>query len=67
MQEEKLTYEEAITRLENLTAQMEKGEITIDQMADKLRQAQNWMKLCREQLYKAEKKCQSLLDVGEKE
>ncbi|MGM9672785.1 MAG: exodeoxyribonuclease VII small subunit, partial [Bacteroidaceae bacterium] len=49
MQEEKLTYEEAITRLENLTAQMEKGEITIDQMADKLRQAQNWMKLCREQ------------------
>lgn len=67
MQEEKLTYEEAITRLENLTAQMEKGEITIDQMADKLRQAQNWMKLCREQLYEAKKKCQSLLDVGEKE
>ena len=67
MQEEKLTYEEAITRLENLTAQIEKGEITIDQMADKLRQAQNWMKLCREQLYEAEKKCQSLLDVGEKE
>ena len=28
-----MTYEEAITRLENLTAQMEKGEITIDQMA----------------------------------
>ncbi|MGN0233203.1 MAG: exodeoxyribonuclease VII small subunit [Bacteroidaceae bacterium] len=67
MQEEKLTYEEAMKQLENLTAQMENGDITIDQMANKLRQAQKWMKQCREQLYEAEKKCQSLLDVSEKE
>lgn len=67
MEEEKLTYEEAMKRLENLTAQMENGDITIDQMADKLRQAQIWMRQCREQLYEAEKKCQSLLEINEKE
>ena len=51
MQEEKLTYEEAMQRLEDLTKRMESGEITVDQMAESLRQAQKWMKQCREQLY----------------
>ena len=67
MQEEKLTYEEAMQRLEDLTKRMENGEITVDQMAGSLRQAQKWMKQCREQLYEAEKNCNSLLDVNEKE
>ena len=67
MQEEKLTYEEAMQRLEDLTKRMESGEITVDQMAESLRQAPKWMKQCREQLYEAEKNCNSLLDVNEKE
>ena len=67
MQEEKLTYEEAMQRLEDLTKRMESGEITVDQMAESLRQAQKWMKQCREQLHEAEKNCNSLLDVNEKE
>ena len=67
MQEEKLTYEEAMQRLEDLTKRMESGEITVDQMAESLRQAQKWMKQCREQLYEAENNCKSLLDVNEKE
>lgn len=67
MQEEKLTYEEAMQRLEDLTKRMESGEITVDQMAESLRQAQKWMKQCREQLYEAGKNCNSLLDVNEKE
>ena len=67
MQEEKLTYEEAMQRLEDLTKRMESGEITVDQMAESLRQAQKRMKQCREQLYEAEKNCNSLLDVNEKE
>lgn len=67
MQEEKLTYEEAMQRLEDLTKRMESGEITVDQMAESLRQAQKWMKQCREQLYEAKKNCNSLLDVNEKE
>ena len=50
MQEEKLTYEEAMQRLEDLTKRMESGEITVDQMAESLRQAQKWMKQCRVQL-----------------
>ncbi|HBC29228.1 MAG TPA: exodeoxyribonuclease VII small subunit [Prevotellaceae bacterium] len=67
MQEEKLTYEEAMHRLEQLAARMENGEIAIDQMAENLSQAQKWLKQCREQLYEAEKRCDSLLEVNEKE
>ena len=67
MQKEKLTYEEAMQRLEELAQRMESEEITVDQMAESLRQAQKWMKQCREQLYEAEKNCKSLLDVNEKE
>ena len=67
MQEEKLTYEEAMQRLEDLTKRMESGEITVDQMAESLRQAQKMIKQCREQLDEAEKNCHSLLDVNEKD
>lgn len=67
MQEEKLTYEEAMQRLEELAKRMENGEITIDQMADSLRQAQEWMKYCRQRLYEVEKNCDSLLGLDEKE
>ncbi len=67
MQKEKLTYEEAMQRLEDLAKRMESGEITVDQMSDSLKEAQKWMKQCREQLYAAEKNCKSLLEVNEKE
>lgn len=67
MQKKKLTYEEAMQRLEDLAKRIENGEITVDQMAENLRQAQEWMKYCREQLYEAEKNCDSLLEVNEKE
>ena len=67
MQEDKLTYEEAMQRLEDLAKRMENGEISVDQMADSLQEAQKWMRQCREQLYEAEKNCKSLLEVNEKE
>ena len=65
MQEE-LTYEQAMQKLEEMAAQMERGEIGIDIMAERLREAQKLMKYCREKLYEAEKNCKSLLNVEEK-
>ena len=66
MQEE-LTYEQAMQKLEQMASQMEQGEIGIDEMADRLREAQKLMKYCHEKLYEAEKNCNSLLSVEEKE
>ena len=64
MQEE-LTYEQAMKRLEAMAQQMESGDIGIDEMAERLREAQELMKYCHEKLYEAEKNCKSLLNVEE--
>ena len=61
-----ITYEQAMQRLDALAAKMEKNEIGLDEMAERLREAQELMKYCRECLYEAEKNCNSLLNVYEK-
>lgn len=66
MQEE-LTYEQAMQQLETIASQMEHGNIGVDELADKLSQAQQLMKFCHNKLYEAEKSCNSLLNVSEKE
>ena len=63
---EQLTYEQAMQRLEAMAQQMERGDIGIDVMAERLREAQELMKFCHEKLYEAEKNCKSLLNVEEK-
>lgn len=64
MQEE-LTYEQAMQKLEVLTKQMEHGEISIDEMAKRLQEAQSLMQFCKERLYESEKNCKSLLQMDE--
>lgn len=64
--EKGMTYELAMRKLEELASQMERSEVGIDEMADRLRQAQELMKYCHEKLYEAEKNCKSLLSIEEK-
>ena len=64
--QEKLTYEQAMRKLEEMAKQMEQGEIGIDDLAARLREAQKLMKYCHEKLYEAEKNCNSLLNIEEK-
>ena len=63
---EQLTYEQAMQQLEAMAQQMENGKIGIDELAERLREAQKLMKYCHEKLYEAEKNCKSLLNVEEK-
>ncbi|MBQ7461747.1 MAG: exodeoxyribonuclease VII small subunit [Bacteroidaceae bacterium] len=67
MMQEELTYEEAMQKLEAMAQQMEQGKIGIDELAERLREAQKLMTYCHEKLYEAEKNCKSLLNVEEKE
>ncbi|MBR4757499.1 MAG: exodeoxyribonuclease VII small subunit [Bacteroidaceae bacterium] len=60
MQEE-LTYEQAMAKLEALAQQMEHDEVPIDQMATRLREAQQLIAFCRERLYAADKAVQEIL------
>lgn len=63
MQNKKMTYEQAIDRLEQLAQQMEQGEVPIDEMVTRLREAQTLIKQCRQQLTKADEQVRQILDV----
>ncbi len=60
-EEESLTYEQALERLERLTREMEVGDIGIDRLAESLEEARRLLAYCRERLTQAEKSCSSLL------
>ncbi len=61
------TYEEAMARLEKITAQIESGELDIDHLCDKLKEAQELIKFCKDKLYKTDENIQKILEsVAEK-
>lgn len=45
-----MKYEEAIAMLETIARQLEQNELPIDQIADRLREAQKLVTFCRSQL-----------------
>lgn len=57
-----IPYEKAIQRLEELAQQLERGDMPIDQMVTHLREAQQLIKQCREQLYAADEAVQKILE-----
>lgn len=59
--QEKLTYEQAMEKLEALAARLERGDVPIDEMAAHLKEAQQMIKYCRNQLYKADESVKRIL------
>lgn len=62
MGEKELTYKTAMERLETLTKEMENGEIAIDQLATKLKEAQQLLQFCKDKLTKADEEVRKLMD-----
>lgn len=67
MKDNTQTYEQAMRRLDEIAAQIERGEVSLDDMSARLREAQQLLQYSKQCLYEAEKNCQSLLSVDEKE
>ena len=61
MEEKELTYEAAMMRLEKLAKEIENGEIAIDQLAEKLKEAQQLLQFCKDNLTKADEEVRKLL------
>lgn len=57
-----MTYEESINQLETLAQQMERGELPIDTLAAKLKEAQQLLASCRTQLTDADAAVQKILN-----
>ena len=57
-----MKYEEAIKELENIVSQIEKNELDIDQLTDRLKVAQELIKQCRDKLYKTDEEIKAMLE-----
>lgn len=60
-----LTYETAMARLETLAREMENGDIVIDELAAKLKEAQELLTFCKDKLTKADEEVKKLLNEEE--
>ena len=60
------TYEEAISQLEEIVRQMETNELDVDQMNERLKTAQQLIKLCREKLIKTDEEIKHTLSNDSK-
>ena len=56
-----MSYEESIRQLEALAQQMERGDLPIDTLADKLREDKQLIASCRKQLTEADEQVQKIL------
>ncbi len=61
-----IKYEEAVRRLEEIVEQMENNELDIDSLSDKLKEAQELVKSCKDKLTKTDEEIKKLLDADDK-
>lgn len=57
----KETYSQAMERLEKIVRQIDNGELEIDELADKIREANEIIAFCRDKLTKANQEIEKLL------
>lgn len=60
----KLTYEQAVQRLETIVNGLEQNDLKLCQVTDQLAEAQELLKFCEEKLQQAEADVKKLLDNG---
>ncbi len=56
----KLTFEQALSRLEEIVSQLESGEISLEESLKSFEEGKQLVKLCLTKLEEAEKKIQKL-------
>lgn len=67
MEKEKLTYEQAMARLEELVSSMENNRLGIDKLCDTLEEVKALLAQCRERLYKTEENVKKILEENKEE
>jgi exodeoxyribonuclease VII small subunit len=59
--EKKLSYTDAIGELEKIVQEIERGEITLDSLSDKVKRASELIRVCKEKLTLAEEDLNKIL------
>ncbi|SEG11420.1 MULTISPECIES: exodeoxyribonuclease VII small subunit [Parabacteroides] len=62
MAEKKETYNEAVEKLREIVADIENGDLDVDILSEKVKEATRLIKLCKEKLYKADGEVKKILE-----
>lgn len=62
----KETYTQAVERLEKIVHQIDNNELEIDELAEKIKEANDIIAFCTEKLTKADKEIEKLLSEKQK-
>ena len=58
-----MKYEEALKKLEAIVDKMERGDMSIDTMANELKKAQELIKVCKDKLTHTDEEIKKLLET----
>ena len=67
MTKKNLSYSEAIATIDEILQQIETGELDVDELAEKVKQASELLKLCKRKLFSTEKEVEKILKEMEGE
>ncbi len=56
------TYNEAVAKLREIVADIEKGELDVDLLAERVKEASRLIKLCKEKLFKVDEEVKKILE-----
>lgn len=62
MKTEKLSYTKAFTELENIVRELEKGEISVDELSAKIKRASVLIRICKDKLTSTEEDVDKILE-----
>jgi exodeoxyribonuclease VII small subunit len=62
-----LTYEQALARIEEITGQIETGEMNVDELAKHVKEASDLLKYCKSKLFETEQEIEKILKEMEEE
>jgi exodeoxyribonuclease VII small subunit len=60
--EHKETYNESIEKLRAIVANIERGELDIDELSEKVKEASRLIKVCKDKLTKADEEVKKILE-----
>jgi exodeoxyribonuclease VII small subunit len=61
MSNKSMTYTEAVAAIEEILQQIETGEMDIDELAEKVKQASELLKFCKGKLFQTENEIEKIL------
>ena len=56
------TYNEAVEKLRKIVADIENGDLDVDILSEKVKEATRLIKLCKEKLYQADEEVKKVLE-----